>query len=708
MSAAVAATGTPAARPPDPQLALATLSAAAVFAGVPAALLRDLLARGELVLTAVPRDVVITIGGDQRALCVVLDGQVALGLFDRLTLSHRMRERQRDAALGEKDGTLLPPKPMAQVALRNLALFGVGEAFNPTAMPASGDDAIAAFSLAPATVVQLTAAALAELAAVAPSVEQALGEAIAHTGKRLAALVGVRQEILDFYLRNGLSVAGPSVRIRQLDKCIDCKQCEDACEARHGARRLTLGGFELGVLDFVFSCRTCADARCLSPCEHDAIKRNPATGEVQINEDRCIGCSLCALSCPYGAIDMVNVAEPDMPSYNPVFKARLDAGGKLAFGAGKGRSAPARRIANKCDHCDGFAEQACVAACPTGALIELAPAALFQERPVLPAGKRRKALAVLPSAPFTDGIDVTDSGDARVKARKLSFLLWFLGLGAFAAVLAEVLLRRYAPTLSVSYRLNRLDGLEPEIAAMNVSYLAGSKLALTCGYLGTALMVLSMAYVIQRRLGWFSRTATNQFWLDVHIMTGLVGPLFIALHSALRLTTWVSIPFWSMTAVVASGLLGRYLYTLVPSLTSKHDLAILAHRRQVSDLAPDYPAAAATAHAAMEAEVGRAERSWNIGLVMLLGWVFVDDLRRYGARWKLRRALRADAPRAVVRRLVKAVDRVVFYERRKVLAPRSKALLKAWKRVHIPFSMVMLVTMVAHIAIALGLLSLVS
>ncbi len=50
---------------------------------------------------------------------------------------------------------------------------------------------------------------------------------------------------------------------------------------------------------------------------------------------------------------------------------------------------------------------------------------------------------------------------------------------------------------------------------------------------------------------------------------------------------------------------------------------------------------------------------------------------------------------------VRAVDRVVFYERRKVLAPRSKALLKAWKRVHIPFSMVLLVTMLAHIAIAL-------
>ena len=49
------------------------------------------------------------------------------------------------------------------------------------------------------------------------------------------------------------------------------------------------------------------------------------------------------------------------------------------------------------------------------------------------------------------------------------------------------------------------------------------------------------------------------------------------------------------------------------------------------------------------------------------------------------------------------MDRVVFYERRKELAPRSKALLKAWKRVHIPFSLVLLVTMLVHIWIALEL-----
>ncbi|HMG54223.1 MAG TPA: hypothetical protein VK601_12090, partial [Kofleriaceae bacterium] len=192
-----------------------------------------------------------------------------------------------------------------------------------------------------------------------------------------------------------------------------------------------------------------------------------------------------------------------------------------------------------------------------------------------------------------------------------------------------------------------------------------------------------------------------QFWLDVHLMTGTVGPLFIVLHSALRLTTWVSIPFWSMVAVVVSGVLGRYLYTLVPSLTSRHDLAILAHRRAIAELAIDHPAAGDHAQRLLDRETRRSEAAWDIGLVPLLAWVLADDVGRIWSRHRDRRALARLAPRPIARRIARRIDQVVVLERRNELAPRGKALLRSWKRVHVPFSIALLVTMLAHIAIAL-------
>ena len=66
------------------------------------------------------------------------------------------------------------------------------------------------------------------------------------------------------------------VRVRQLGLCIDCKLCEEACEERYGARRLTLGGYQLGMLDFIYTCRTCTDQRCVDPCAYDSIKYDEA------------------------------------------------------------------------------------------------------------------------------------------------------------------------------------------------------------------------------------------------------------------------------------------------------------------------------------------------------------------------------------------------------------------------------------------------
>ena len=99
----------------------------------------------------------------------------------------------------------------------------------------------------------------------------------------------------------------------------------------------------------------------------------------------------------------------------------------------------------------------------------------------------------------------------------------------------------------------------------------------------------------------------------------------------------------------------------------------------------------------------RSERAWEVGLMSLLLWVMLDDLRRVWTRRRDRRALRKLAPRRIANKIARRIDRVVFFERRKELAPRSKALLKSWKRVHIPFSVVLLVTMLLHIAIALHL-----
>ena len=162
--------------------------------------------------------------------------------------------------------------------------------------------------------------------------------------------------------------------------------------------------------------------------------------------------------------------------------------------------------------------------------------------------------------------------------------MWGAGLGTFALCFVEAMLRVYAPTHSLQYVLLRGEGLEPLRAAEAVRLIPGGELALWAGYIGTGMMAIAAIYPVWRRIRFFRRFASNTMWFDFHLMTGIVGPLFIILHSTLKLDTWVSSAFWSMTIVVVSGVVGRYLYTKVPDLLNGRELEELDHQRAFASI----------------------------------------------------------------------------------------------------------------------------
>ena len=75
-----------------------------------------------------------------------------------------------------------------------------------------------------------------------------------------------------------------------------CLGCHDAPCMELDASRMDLGG-ELSA----FPGDPLRDV-----CPTNAIDWNDAGEAVQINEDQCIGCGLCALNCPYGAISLTS------------------------------------------------------------------------------------------------------------------------------------------------------------------------------------------------------------------------------------------------------------------------------------------------------------------------------------------------------------------------------------------------------------------
>lgn len=71
-----------------------------------------------------------------------------------------------------------------------------------------------------------------------------------------------------------------------------------------GGAQTLAGAKDARVVHFPKSCLHCADAPCVTVCPTGASYKRAEDGIVLVNEDWCIGCGLCAWSCPYGAREM--------------------------------------------------------------------------------------------------------------------------------------------------------------------------------------------------------------------------------------------------------------------------------------------------------------------------------------------------------------------------------------------------------------------
>ncbi len=84
------------------------------------------------------------------------------------------------------------------------------------------------------------------------------------------------------------------------------------------------------------------------------------------------------------------------------------------------------------------------------------------------------------------------------------------------------------------------------------------------GVAGFVLILMTATLYSLRKLRSDASWGSTASWLRFHMVTGLVGPYMVLLHTALGLRGLAGLAMLLTALVVASGLTGRFLYTRVP------------------------------------------------------------------------------------------------------------------------------------------------
>lgn len=234
---------------------------------------------------------------------------------------------------------------------------------------------------------------------------------------------------------------------------------------------------------------------------------------------------------------------------------------------------------------------------------------------------------------------------------------------------------------------------------------AGSH-GLMFGIIGASMMVLMLVYSMRKRTGMMGRSIKLSSMLNLHIFLGIMGPLFIVLHTSFKVQGLVAVSFWSMVAVALSGFFGRYLYSQIPRNIQGNELGLKELEQEstqtMQQLKTRFNLDEETFQKIEQLFTRRLVPKERGAFISIMALIFDDILRpfvRKGLWRRLRKLILL--PKAQFAELFElSFERALIKRRLSALANVQK-LFHYWHVIHKPFAIIMYLIMFVHIGVAL-------
>jgi len=242
-------------------------------------------------------------------------------------------------------------------------------------------------------------------------------------------------------------------------------------------------------------------------------------------------------------------------------------------------------------------------------------------------------------------------------------------------------------------------------------------IGINLGVFGVLMFFLIYLYPLRKRWGWLGRQGNSRHWLDFHVILGTAAPLVIALHSSFKFGGIAGMAFWIMTAVTASGFIGRYLYSQIPRSLNAAELSIKEIQEMEVKLrweAEDKHEKIGTYLINLFALPSAAEVAETSMVTALCWMMWLDFKRPFQVSWLRLRAggfgawlgslfgiLPTHNPQ--LEHAIRVARRQASLSKRVLFLSRTKQVFNLWHVVHRPFSYSFAILAILHIVVVLGM-----
>ena len=216
------------------------------------------------------------------------------------------------------------------------------------------------------------------------------------------------------------------------------------------------------------------------------------------------------------------------------------------------------------------------------------------------------------------------------------------------------------------------------------------------GVVGTLLIFLGVSmYILAKRYGFLERFIRLKYLLEFHIFLCTLGPVLILFHTTFKFGGIVSIAFWSMVAVVLSGVIGRFIYIQIPRTIEGRELSleeVQSEQESVQEL--------------LRKQLNQHERileQYNSVKGNIYNGLKGYFLKKQKLNAFAKTLKNEGFDKARVRELRVGLNKEIVLQTRIRRLELMQKLFRYWHVAHMPFALIMLIIVIIHIAVTVAL-----
>ena len=221
------------------------------------------------------------------------------------------------------------------------------------------------------------------------------------------------------------------------------------------------------------------------------------------------------------------------------------------------------------------------------------------------------------------------------------------------------------------------------------------------GAIGASMVTIGVvSYSTRKRVRALWSIGPLSGWLEFHIFLCLLGPVLVVYHTTFKAGGVAAISLWSMLSVAASGIVGRFLYVMIPRSAKGAELTEAQISGELSRIAGELSAT----------DFGRRllelidKRFAAIPPPASLSGAIATLFRLRAVRRDVLHSIRSLLSQSLLQPQGSS-DFYAIARERSALMQKSITLGQVgkifyyWHAVHLPFTIIMFITLVLHVAV---------